>query len=271
MTRLVRIGPSVVRLEGSQHLPQALRGLCRADAPGAVPDAVPDAVISVVHCDKPAWPLDVSRDGDAHIFGRPRHAMKVLPAKRELRLSLCDGLEFNDVYWLQRDIFGALACLSGGLMLHASAVRGPDGRGYIFCGPSGMGKSTMARLLQREGLPVINDEVNWLFETVDGELVLVNQRYWMEDDENEHLPVGGLYVLRQGADCALHDAPSQAEVFTQLIAAHLSIDTEGAFLQARSEALARLIRTHPIPVLEFNLDTAALAALLWNAQTSPRA
>jgi hypothetical protein len=45
----------------------------------------------------------------------------------------------------------------GDLMLHASAVVA-GGRAVLFCGPSGRGKSTLALVLSREGLPVLAED-----------------------------------------------------------------------------------------------------------------
>src|ERR1700744_4871356 len=46
--------------------------------------------------------------------------------------------------------FGALLMQRGGLVLHAAAVA-LDGRAYVFCGRSGIGKSTLAAALCKTG------------------------------------------------------------------------------------------------------------------------
>ncbi|HUP76882.1 MAG TPA: hypothetical protein VM282_27865 [Acidimicrobiales bacterium] len=48
--------------------------------------------------------------------------------------------------------------LHGDLVLHASAVVGPDGRAAIFMGPSGWGKSTLAAGLALRGWPQLCDD-----------------------------------------------------------------------------------------------------------------
>lgn len=263
MIQRVYIGPTVVEVHASQLLPPSLRGYLRAPAPGVAHEVE----LRIEQLEAPTWTLDILQQGDTHTFGRPRHALEISPNANALRLLLCPGLDFDDLYWIQRDIFGALACLSGGLMLHASAVRGPDGRAYVFCGASGAGKSTLARLLQERGLQAVSDEINWLTER-EGGLALVNQPYWMRSAEEDFLPLGGLYLLQQGAECAFREAPPQAEVFSRLLSVHLSIDNAHEFLRRRAEALARLVQTRAIPVLEFNLDINALWTLLWNSPPS---
>src|SRR5690606_19444533 len=54
----------------------------------------------------------------------------------------------------------------GHLLVHGSALR-IDGRGALFIGPSGRGKSTLAGLMQRQGHTVLSDDCILL--VADGE------------------------------------------------------------------------------------------------------
>jgi hypothetical protein len=54
--------------------------------------------------------------------------------------------------------FGALLLQRGGLVLHAASVA-VDGRAWVFCGRSGIGKSTLAAALCRAGCLFVNDDV----------------------------------------------------------------------------------------------------------------
>lgn len=94
-----------------------------------------------------AWTVVVSR----------RHADVVLHPEFEFSPLGVDGL-FNSVgiCW---------TILAGGLLLHASAVRTSRGA-LLFCGESGVGKSTTARLLA--GDSVLADDHCLLFPTTDG-------------------------------------------------------------------------------------------------------
>ena len=60
---------------------------------------------------------------------------------------------------LIRIAYSFLITRSGGLLMHASSVRSRDGRGFVFMGQSGAGKSTVAALLQAEA-DALTDEIS---------------------------------------------------------------------------------------------------------------
>ena len=160
-------------------------------------------------------------------------------------------------------MFGALACLSGELMLHGSAVL-HHGLAHVFCGPSGTGKSTLFRILAAAGLEPVNDEVNWLFHDAAGVLRLVNQPFWVPGrTQSPPFPaVAKIHLLRQAASCAVKPPPPPAEIFGGMLARHLGIDKTGDFLRRRAEALAKLAESAAIDVFEFNLDQTQILRTL---------
>ncbi len=275
MNKNVIIGNSCVQIRGLELLPTPLAGLARLACSG-IPE---EAILDVETRAKRDWPLDVVEKNGTHCFGRPNYAMEVTPDSRKIRLLFAAEPESDDLYWLQRDIFGVLACMAGELMLHCSAVISPDGSAWAFCGASGVGKSTICSLLMSEGFHAINDEVNWLFfgdakaassgsQSANGvrpsfPVHIVNQRYWLGAEEEPYLPVTRICLLQQARQCVFRPAPPKSETFVRLLAAHLSIDTQYDFLRKRSEALLRLLETDIMQTLEFNLDAKELRDLLW--------
>lgn len=71
------------------------------------------------------------------------------------------------VLYLLGTCFAILLQQRGRVVLHASAVAVGD-RAMLFCGASGMGKSTMAAMLSDRGFPLLNDDVCNLSPGEDG-------------------------------------------------------------------------------------------------------
>lgn len=88
--------------------------------------------------------------------------------------------------------FGALLLQRGGLVLHASAVALHD-RAYIFCGRSGIGKSTLAAALCRAGCRFVNDDVCSVSLDASGRPVLWpdGRRLKLFDTTIRHLGLDG--------------------------------------------------------------------------------
>lgn len=71
-------------------------------------------------------------------------------------LAISSAYPLEDIEYFVRVIYALLAFHAGGLLLHgAGIVR--DGRGYLFCGYSGSGKTTVARLSPDD--QVLNDDL----------------------------------------------------------------------------------------------------------------
>ena len=146
-----------------------------------------------------------------------------------------------------------LARTSGGLLLHgASAVR--NGRGFVFSGPSGAGKTTIARLAP-SGIRLLTDEISYLrvagegFEAwgtpFAGELA--------QPGENIVAPLAALYFLRQAGENRIDPlSPSEA---LRLILKNTLFFAHDPVLVANVFALAdRLARTVEVGELSFAPD-----------------
>jgi hypothetical protein len=78
------------------------------------------------------------------------------------------GAEDNAVrLFLQGSAFGALLHQRGVLPLHASAIQ-VNGKAVLFCGVSGIGKSTLAGAFLKRGYPVLADDICALSSGYDG-------------------------------------------------------------------------------------------------------
>ncbi len=78
---------------------------------------------------------------------------------REIRIQKEAEAEGDAVrLFLQGSAFSALLHQRGALPLHAAAIRA-NGRAVLFCGASGVGKSTLAGAFFKRGYPVLADDI----------------------------------------------------------------------------------------------------------------
>jgi hypothetical protein len=140
----------------------------------------------------------------------PYKEARVLPgaARGEIRLDprlvsredVVDPLEFP----LDELLFQLLLRIHGGLELHAAGVVSASGRGYLFAGQSGHGKTTTARLWQRSNAVVLSDDRIVLRR--DGGSWWMHGTPWHGEAElavNASAPLAGVFVLARGETNAL--------------------------------------------------------------------
>src|SRR5688572_30805219 len=111
MNAHVIIGTARVLIQHHELLPCELNGLRRANAvPG---DGRFETVLTIERPLSRDWEIEIREQDGVHYFGRPEYVMEVDPGKLYVNLRLLKAAKDHDTYWLQRDIFGVLACLSG--------------------------------------------------------------------------------------------------------------------------------------------------------------
>lgn len=148
---------------------------------------------------------------------------------------------------------------NGGMMLHASAVA-LDGKGYLFSGPSGVGKSTHTKLWQRlfEGsAQVFNDD--------KPALRLIEDRWyaygtpWCGKDGiniNMKVPVAGICFLRRGEINEIRRL-TEGEAMKRVIAQTLRRFGKAEGLDRMLTLVDRLVREIPIYELACTPDMGA--------------
>ena len=101
-------------------------------------------------------------------------------------------------YPLEDLLFRHLLPGRNAVLMHACGVAW-EGRGFLFVGSSGAGKSTAARLWKAAGATILNDDRIVLEAAGDG--VLIHPTPWsgdVPDVGGGPTPLAGLYFLRQG-------------------------------------------------------------------------
>ena len=96
-------------------------------------------------------------------------------------------------------ILGRLANRQGGVV-HASAVA-VDGKGLLFVGRSGAGKTTMARLWRQAGATILNDERNIV--RLAGETAVVGSTPWHGEENQVNpvtVPLAGVFYLAKSQE-----------------------------------------------------------------------
>ena len=174
---------------------------------------------------------------------------------------VAEGPEFLGVLENHLRVLVAYRLLAvGGVLLHSSGVvDGQDqnsaGRAYLFLGPSGAGKTTVARLSREQGLAVLSDDMNGVIpqpETAGvyrvpfaGEPALSCPM-----GESEPLPLAALVRLRQGETSRLRSL-TRSQALAHLAACAPFVNRDPHRQEALLHNLESLLRTTPALELEF--------------------
>lgn len=165
-----------------------------------------------------------------------------------------DSLAHLDL--LVRIALGGLLLRDGSTLLHAAAVI-LDGFAVAFSGPSGTGKSTIARLCREAGLPVLADE---MIVALARPLALRFRGSPFWDGVDREGPAGGIFLLEHGPEPGVENLPADRALPRLLAAGGCPLDLP-AFQEAFFGALAGLLRRCPAYRLVFRPDTSFLAEI----------
>jgi len=146
-----------------------------------------------------------------------------------------------------------------GVEVHACGVVDADGRGQLFLGQSGAGKSTMARLWQKTGMAqILSDDRIILRER--GNRLWMYGTPWHGEAEMacpERAPLTGLFFLRQGQSNALTPQRS-AEAVARLFACSFPLFYSREALDFTLRFLERTVTSVPCYDLAFVPDAGVV-------------
>lgn len=147
----------------------ALAALLReryADFPAAGPPALA-AMIRLAGAARELPTLDqgISFAGGVARCAAPGYAGWIDPAAGAAELELSSRYPAEDCDYFVRMIYALLVFAGGGLLFHAAGLE-RGGRGYVFWGHSGSGKTTVARVSR--GARVLNDDLVALLPAAGG-------------------------------------------------------------------------------------------------------
>jgi len=141
-----------------------------------------------------------------------------------------------------------------GVMLHASAVR-QAGRGYVFAGRSGAGKSTVARLLS-DIAEVLSDELVAVRRMSEGWQVF-GTPFWgdfVRAGANLHASLQGIYLLQHAGQHYLEKL-SRREALTAILQCSLQFAEGTQVAEWMLNVVSALVRDVPIYRLHLLPDT----------------
>ena len=159
-----------------------------------------------LHLNWQRGPSDASRvsplftlRGDQLYFDVPHYSGQIDLARAEASLSLISDYPVSDVDYFLRVAYALLLFRAGGILVHgAGIVRA--GRGYLFFGHSGSGKTTVARLSPND--LVLNDDLIAIMPG-EGNWAAWSTPFWNFSQVRPapgHAPLTALYRLVQAVD-----------------------------------------------------------------------
>ena len=178
-----------------------------------------------------------------------------------LRADLFDGAVDALEYPLDEVIVAHLLARGRGVELHACGIIDAAGRGRLFVGQSGAGKSTTGRLwMDAEDVEVVSDD-RVIVRNVSGEWRMFGTPWHGEAalSSPASAPLDGIFLLQQAAETKLLDvAPSEAAA--RLFACTFPLFHDGRALAFTLDFLDQLVAAVPVRVLEFTPDRSVVEA-----------
>ena len=208
----------------------------RAIAPGSLPG--PEEL--EVRCDHGVW-----------ILGRGDFRAEFDLHARRGTLALSPNPYSVDT--LLRIVHSLMLASSGGILLHAASGIA-NGRGAVFSGVSGAGKTTIARLAPA-GVKLLTDEVSYLRREGSGYRVYgtpFSGELGLRG-EDVSAPLGAIHLIEHGAENR-RDALSQSEAVRRLLRNTLFFAQEPQLVSGVFATLCDLAERVPIYRLQFEPD-----------------
>lgn len=149
-----------------------------------------------------------------------------------------------------------------GVELHSCGLVDRDGRGHLFVGQSGAGKSTTARLWASEGVTVLSDD-RIIIREVESEMRMFGSPWHGEAEMSSpgSAPLAGIYLLRQSPETELRELPP-AEAVARLFACAFPPFHDAEALAFTVGFLERVVANVPVRELRFTRERRAVDLVL---------
>lgn len=156
-----------------------------------------------------------------------------------------------------------LTVINDDIMIHASGVN-YNGKGYIFSGVSGKGKTTMTRLWQNEGARIIHDDRLILRKTGKGYKMYNTPVY--DNEEPSESGLDAVFIIDHGKENRyerLHGAGAISAVMANCIQHNWGPEIISGLLSSATDLCSKV----PVYKLSFKPDNSIIDHIL-NGQTA---
>ncbi len=147
-----------------------------------------------------------------------------------------------------------ITALNGDIFIHASGIE-YDGRGFLFTGQSGKGKTTMARLFDEAGAAVIHDD-RLIIRCINGKYIMYNTPVY-EMERSNYCELERIYSIDHGSvnrSSSLGSVESLTSVMKNCIQHHWNADLIGKL----TTAIQAMTEVVDIRTLEFVPDKSTV-------------
>lgn len=168
-------------------------------------------------------------------------------------------------YPLDEVLVAHLLARGRGVEIHGCGIVDRDGRGRLFAGQSGAGKTTTARLWEGENVNVLSDD-RIIIREVGSEMRMFGSPWHGEAElaSPASAPLAGVYLLTQADESRMREI-SAVEAVARLFACAFPPFHDAQGLAFTVDFLDRLVRKVPVRELRFTRDRSAIDVVVREA------
>jgi hypothetical protein len=151
-----------------------------------------------------------------------------------------------------------LTVINDDLLIHASGIN-YGGKGLLFSGISGKGKSTMAKLWDDFGAKVIHDDRLIIRKSINGYRMFNTPVY--ENDKPDDSPLNSIFIIEHGEENKLIQL-KEASAVSQVMANCIQHTWHTGIISHLSEAISEMCKNIPVYRLQFRPDRSVIDHIL---------